>query len=492
MIVKERSINYIKENHVVIILIAIFFLGVFLRFKGLTFQSYWLDELYSADFADPGKSIEAMFQQLQYDAHPPLYIIILRILYHIFGYNELTGRAFSAVIGCFAVPAIYFFGKELFNKYVGLYVSLIASTNYFFIFYSQETRSYTLLCLFSVFSMIFFSKVLTEQTKKNILLYWGSTAIMIYTHYTGIFLVAGQAFFILFHLCVNPEKRKELIRIAAATSVVLIAVLLSLTDNILMNLGKETSWIEQPSPLFFVFYIFSYVKSKYLFGLFALSGFFAVYSLFDRKSPNTRKVNSSIILLLICIVTAYLLPYLKGVLSAPMLGSSRYTIIAVPPILLLISYGIWRLGSDWIRIPVLLIITFFSIYALRDYYEQPLKAQYREVIRGIEKYNRIPVYSAVPYGADTYKANHYQVYANLLKIKIKIKNYKKFRHDLKNKTLPNCFWLLDAQKDHVTNSEINFSYFQSYKIGYKNAAGMLFSSYENPRICSEKIGLQLN
>ncbi len=499
MTISTQAKKYFEEYQIAIILVAIFALGAFLRFKGLTFQSYWLDELYSADFANPEKSIGAMFQQLKYDPHPPLYTMLLRIAYQLFGYTEFTGRVLSAVLGCLTVLAVYFLGKELFNKYIGLYAAFIASTNYFLIFYSQETRSYSLLCLFSVFSTLFFSKVLAKQTKKNILLYWGSTIILMHTHYIGFFLIAGQVFFLFYYLFNYSEKRKKLIRIAAGTAIVLISALLPLVEKILMNLGREISCIHQPSPIFFIIYIYSYFHSKYLLVLFAASGFFSVLSLILRKYRNTRKINDSIILLLVCIVAGYLLPYIKGVISAPMLGSPRYTIILLPAIILLVSWGIWRLSDGWKRMPVLLIIAFFSFHALRNYYEQPIKSQAREVIREIEQYQGIPVYSAVPFGVATVKTNHYQTYADLLHMNMKISGSINLKNDLESNSLPDCFWVIDfhsinniVARSKKINVKIPSSFYQVYKTDYRDATGILFSSYENPATCSGKIGLQLN
>ena len=47
--------------------------AVCLRFSGLTTQSYWMDELFSAGVSKPSNSFSALWQATLADVHPPLY-----------------------------------------------------------------------------------------------------------------------------------------------------------------------------------------------------------------------------------------------------------------------------------------------------------------------------------------------------------------------------------------------------------------------------------
>ena len=150
------TINHMKEfikQHIILIgIIVTLIVALVLRFKGLTFQSHWLDELFSASVSNPSHTFFSMYDTTVSDVHPPLYQTLLWVWYHVFGFTEFAGRALSATIGTLGIYAIYLLGKEFFNKEVGLYAAIIATMNYFLIYYSQEVRSYSLLFLLSTMS----------------------------------------------------------------------------------------------------------------------------------------------------------------------------------------------------------------------------------------------------------------------------------------------------------------------------------------------------
>ena len=198
--------EYTKKNIITIGLIITLIVGIILRFKGLTFQSDWYDELFSITASMPDRSFWSMYNITVKDVHPPLYQSLLWVWYHIFGFTEFSGRALSATIGTIGIIAVYFLGKEFFNREVGLYAAIVASMNYFLIYYSQETRSYSLLFLLSTISYIYFIKVLTEYNKKNFILYLLSTLALVYTHYFGFFLVGTQVFIFILYFIKFYEK----------------------------------------------------------------------------------------------------------------------------------------------------------------------------------------------------------------------------------------------------------------------------------------------
>jgi len=484
----EKVNNYAKEHSTAIILIIIVLLGSLLRIKGLTYQSYWLDELYSVDFSSPTHNLGTMLSLTLNDLHPPLYQTLLWVLYHLFGYSELVGKMFSAIMGILSVIAIYFLGKELFNKQIGLYASFFAATNYFLIYYSQETRSYSLLLLFSIISYTYLIKVFNETTRKNILLYWLCTIVLLYTHYFGFFLVFTQVFFFLWLIISLPKKRIDLIKLAIYTAIIFSLSLLPIIKYIIINSGIDAWWIGKPSPVFFVSYIYAYFHSATLTIIFGVSSFISLWYL-TKQATNSRE-KTALILLLIWITIGFLLPYLMSVLSAPLL-TTRNTIIILPTILILASYGIWRIGG-WKKIILLVLIAFLSLYTLRTYYNLPIKGQYREVIKTIKKYQAIPVYNAIPYGTRM-GTNHYQTYADLLHLDLTVKTRKMLEEDKQNIKLPNCFWVVDAQGDHINdlNLEENSLYQQLYEINLYGANAVLFSSQSDTKLCEKIMGMNL-
>ena len=206
----NKIISHVKNHQVAFLLFSIVLLGTLLRVKGLTFQSHWLDELYSADFSDPSRTFKSMLKFTLEDVHPPIYQSILWIWYKIFGYTEFSGRSLSAIFGSLGIVAIYFLGKEFFNKKVGLYAAALVSINEFLIHYSQETRSYSLFFLIAVLSYMYLYRTLKNPNKKNIFFYWLTTILMFYVHYFSFFLVLTQSAIFIMYM-VNTQYKKYLL-----------------------------------------------------------------------------------------------------------------------------------------------------------------------------------------------------------------------------------------------------------------------------------------
>ncbi len=356
----NKAFILIKNNYILFSLFFIVILGAILRFKGLTFNNHWLDELYSADFSDPSRSFNSMLKITLEDVHPPVYQTLLWFWYRMFGFTEFVGRSLSAIIGVLGIITIYFLGKELFNKQVGLYAALLASTNVFLIKYSQETRSYELFFLLKMLSYMYLYRVVHNPSKKNIILYLITTIVLFYTHYFTFFILATQLVVVIIYIIRFPENKKQLLTLALWTAGLFIIAILPLVPYILEAAnGLGLSWIKTPPPYYFIGYITGYFggSGKGLYLVVFLGGVISLKFLLAGNLSGKEKF--SLVLLLIWISLGYFLPYLKSILSSPIL-QARYTIIMIPPIILVASYGLWRIRG-W---KVYLILSFYFLYSL--------------------------------------------------------------------------------------------------------------------------------
>src|ERR1043165_3497015 len=111
-----------------------------LRFYRLTYQSLWHDELFTMNEADPRISFGQMFHLLSLDTHPPLYTLIARISFSIFGYTAWAVRAPAALFGTLNVWTIYLLGKEIKDRRTGLIAAALCCFSYYNLHYSQEGR----------------------------------------------------------------------------------------------------------------------------------------------------------------------------------------------------------------------------------------------------------------------------------------------------------------------------------------------------------------
>ena len=111
----KRIENIIEKYGIAFALIFIIVFTILLRFKGLIFQSYWFDELFSTYVSNPENSLSTVISKTLSDVHPPLYQVLLWFWYYIFGYTDWAGRAFSAFFGSLGVLSIYYMAREFYN-----------------------------------------------------------------------------------------------------------------------------------------------------------------------------------------------------------------------------------------------------------------------------------------------------------------------------------------------------------------------------------------
>lgn len=196
-----------NKKQIASFLIVIILLGTFLRLYRLGSNSLWLDETVSVWFAN--RSLGDVLQmQPNKDVHPPLYYLILSLWIKAFGSGEIQVRLPSAIFGIVSIPLLYIIVKNLCrNSSAALVSALILSTSPFHVYYSQESRMYSLLTFFALLSIFFTVKILSignekEEAEKSLLYSVGyvlSTTAALYCHNIALFLALAQnLFFITF------------------------------------------------------------------------------------------------------------------------------------------------------------------------------------------------------------------------------------------------------------------------------------------------------
>jgi uncharacterized membrane protein len=157
-------------------------------------QSIWYDEAFSVQVSK--LAVSQTVQAAAADVHPPLYYVLLHYWITVFGISELSVRLLSALFGVLAIPMIYVLGRQLFSEEAGLVAALILAISSFNIWYSQETRMYTLMVLLTLLSMYFFLQLLQWSTLASSAGYVLSTTLLVYTHNYGWFVVIAQNIYV--------------------------------------------------------------------------------------------------------------------------------------------------------------------------------------------------------------------------------------------------------------------------------------------------------
>lgn len=361
-----------------------------LRLYHIDYQSVWLDEIHTLNEANPQKSFSEVYESLLIsEPHPPLYFFLVHVLFKIFGYTTLVARMFSALIGLAGVLSLYFLGKELFNRKVGIYATALVAINYFQIYYSQDARMYSLLFLTTTLSFIYLIKFIKSPSFKSAIIYSIMACLMIYSHFFALFVLVSQ-YVILLYFIIKPfyVTRKKFF-IYTLISGIITTVLYLPTYGLIQKTTAITSiWIQMPElDVYTQFFKDFFGKSELvLFFVVILIVLFFVH-LFKNKNttnlyinPNDDKLVFSFIIIFVWVLTSLLLPLIRTYTSLPMLVN-RYFIAILPAIILIVAIGLYHVKNEVVRYSIILIIIIFSftdIVVVKKHYHSISKAQFRE------------------------------------------------------------------------------------------------------------------
>ncbi len=155
-------------------------------------SGYWIDEgiavgIASHDLAD----IPRIMSQ---DGNPPLYYLLLHGWMLVFGTGEAATRALSLLFALLAIPASFWAGAAVFDRRAGALAAAGAAGSPFLTYYAQETRMYSLVVLLSDPGRRPASRSRSCAASGGTCRCSGcGSALLLYTHTWGLFLVAAMA-----------------------------------------------------------------------------------------------------------------------------------------------------------------------------------------------------------------------------------------------------------------------------------------------------------
>ena len=147
-----------------------------------------------------GYGIGDMFTLIHSDqeATPPLYYLLAWASQHL-GDSSTWLRLPSLLAGLAAIPITYLLGLRLTTRFASLVAAAIMALSPFLIFYATEARTYSvsmLMCLVSTYALVRATE--DDGERRWWVVYAVFTAAAMYSHYTSIFLLIGQAVWALF------------------------------------------------------------------------------------------------------------------------------------------------------------------------------------------------------------------------------------------------------------------------------------------------------
>jgi uncharacterized membrane protein len=383
--------RYLPKDNETILLWLIIISGFILRAWRMNFQSYWLDELHTMNESDPSITWAAMFNYLKCcDPHPPLYFIVCRFAFALFGHTEYVGRLVSVLFGTAGIWAMYFLGREIINRRLGLLAAALTSFNYFLILYSQETRNYIVVFFFTALSLGYLFRLLKNLRRNDMIGFAVCTLLMLYSHYYGLFIAFAEYVVALIFIIVDKPNRKMLFKWFGIAGIIIAIGYAPWLPYFFAISQIQSFWIGQISPDFAkVFFSEYFSDSPLVLPFVILLLIYYCIEVFrnDVQEPGVRSSRHynplalSFIVLFTTMVLAYLVPYLRSLLVIPMLFN-RYTIVVVPVFIMGVAFGLERIRNYIVRFLLLitmLILSFIDLTLVRHFYTLARKTQFREI-----------------------------------------------------------------------------------------------------------------
>jgi len=194
---------------------VILVLGTALLFINIAGDSLWYDESYTAALVtQPFQDIVSISGG---DSHPPLYYLMLKPVYLIFGNSETALRAFS-VLGVLALAAL---GIGPVRRAAGIRVGMLYALLVFLmpiaISMAHEARMYTWAAFFVTGSALYGFLAQRDAKRKDWALFVLFSIAAAYTHYYAL-LAVGMIFIIMLIFCVGEKKKRIPFFISAAVT----------------------------------------------------------------------------------------------------------------------------------------------------------------------------------------------------------------------------------------------------------------------------------
>lgn len=390
---------FIRDNYLVLLIFAA---GLALRIYTIGSESIWYDEAVSVAVAKLGFVEHLRWITEVDDNNPPLYYTLLHLWVQVFGDSEASVRMPSAIFGSLSILVIYALGKLLFDKKTGLVAAAILAVSIFNIMFSQEARAYSLMAFLALLSFYFLLLMTMSEKRVYAAAYVVSSVCLVYSHYYGIFVMAGQN--IWFFTMLLLRGRAGTLGLSKWLLLQVVVALLFLPCSYLMIRNtaaiRKGFWISEPGLRDLLGYFTLHAGTFFLlcvflfFTLLALAG----PDLIKRVKLPKRLYGGDdydpeglgipygwrIYLLLIWIVAVVFVPFVISNVSSPIL-IYRYTIAAAPAFYILTARGIGGLRANVAIALVVALIAVLSFPGLKRYYVETEKYDWRSAMKYIQE-----------------------------------------------------------------------------------------------------------
>jgi 4-amino-4-deoxy-L-arabinose transferase-like glycosyltransferase len=389
-------------------LVAILLGGAALRLYALGRESFWIDELYSISDALGNTTVELLTELPVLKNHTPAYYVFLRQWERLTGITEVGLRLPSVLAGVGTIYVVYLVGTRLFDPRRGVLAAGLVALSRFHIAYSQEVRMYAFVGLLTAISFYWLVDLNETYTRRSVAGYLLTTALLVYTHPYGIFIILAQNVYVWGRLAVNADVAHDIRRwVAVQTGLgaLLVPYGVVLLEKLLTTVGGSAplDWRTPPDlatvvgtpvghagyPVIPVTYGGVPVRLLSLaIGIPIVFGVLGVAFLRRTDAPENatvgrvgvRRANrEGVYLCATWLAVPILAPAVVSHLLTPIYGL-RYTIGASLALFLLLAHGVTRIERRHLRYGVAGLLVLWLLIPVPVHYAIPTNEQWREGI----------------------------------------------------------------------------------------------------------------
>lgn len=359
------------------LLYASFIIGGFLRLYHLGNYGLWYDEVYSVMMS---QNIPLFIQDRAYVFTPPLFFILLKA-WSLISRTEGFLFLLPFTLGMLSLFMIYKVGVLLSGRRAGAIGALLLAISPFHIHYSQELRMYSLVVFLTLVSVYYFVRCAKYNNRTDYLALTFFNCLLLYTHYTAIFLIFSELFFATFLFKQKRDVATRLLFSFSAAFLLFLPWAFSISNQLLIMKAVNRyasagslGWMPQASwglifNLFRSFNLgFSSGDMLHCAGLLVFSPFFFAGCLEAWKRSGENRF----------LLAWLLFPAICAILISKLIISSfvfRNLIGILPAYCIITALGISKLKRPLFLGASIAAIVLLSVPSLRNYYANlfPLK-----------------------------------------------------------------------------------------------------------------------
>jgi uncharacterized membrane protein len=360
-------------------------LATIVRFFGLSRRPFDGDEGVIIQIA--GSSLSHLWQTFTTDVHPPLFHLLTWLSIHLFGLSEFSVRLISVLSGIGIVFVLYKLTNHFFGRKAAFLIGLLAALSPYLLFYSQESRMYSLFTLTTLAATWQWLLYLEKKDQKNGLYWVIWLTASLWTQHLAILIALIQGVTVLVQL----KQYKKFLFLTGLGMVLYLPIIFqtfhqfsgrlheqqngSLIGNLIGLLNAFYRFIPgriflslEPSPAYYIHWL----QTDPLLALF----FFVTLIV-----PLTLIVRGAILLyakkrFLFWPLASLFIAFIVVALFSNEIGSrsTRYLSFLSPYIFMLTGLGIFSFKSKLARIILSIIVILILMSGLYSYYSREQKA----------------------------------------------------------------------------------------------------------------------